>query len=638
MADEPSPVRIQVPFLKLIGDRIAEVVETPRRLRFAVYDQTFDDLKYYDEIGEEEVDVRASRIRVPEGLDPGRPIVFVPPPIDLVNDNVVLLPSEAAGYRNIADLFNNTKDFIAKWYTCDPQIAVESALYVMLTWVYDCFRTVPYLRIIGERGGGKTRYCLVCGYLCLRATKMAGAFSEAGLYRTIDLWRGTMIFDEVDLSKNNDVTVAINTILNVGWNVEFPVIRVKGNPEKGFTPEGISPFSPKIMNTRKRFYDEALESRCLTNHASGGRDSETPIELIDEFRAEALSLRNQLLMFRLRHWGRQKPDYTIKLEDVEDRMLQLAVPLLSLIPEEEELRDVILNKIREQQDTAIAERSNSSKRWVAEYACLAVIEGDNDFKPSELSERINTDRGWRIRAETVGKILRDAYHLEPHHKADGSHYSLDARFPERVKWFGVDKVVIKRVETALATSKGHFSLTELTELTDDEKHSGTRTKGSRIPESEPRPTDFTSSDYNTILDMSNLSNSPESGLHAPSDLSDLSDPDVENLTGTDDGPSSVSLLSAKNGVAGKIVGFFMNMPKATLRQFYESSGLRMAEVEPAVKWLREQGAIYSPRVGTFAVDETRWNEIRGDLDLEEKSDPALEELERCLEEEPGEVT
>ena len=50
--------------------------------------------------------------------------------------------------------------------------------YVLLTWVYDTFNELPYLRLKGEFGTGKTRCLLTIGSLCYKPMFVSGAIAS----------------------------------------------------------------------------------------------------------------------------------------------------------------------------------------------------------------------------------------------------------------------------------------------------------------------------------------------------------------------------------------------------------------------------------------------------------------------------
>jgi hypothetical protein len=109
-------------------------------------------------------------------------------------------------------------------------------------------------------------------------------------------------------------------------------------------------YGPKIITTRELFKDPALESRCLSSFARG-TNGEFPMYRIEIFAAEALKIRNKLLMWRFRNYIKVRDRLkalespTLKREffgeeNVELRTAELVIPLL-LIFEGERMRELL---------------------------------------------------------------------------------------------------------------------------------------------------------------------------------------------------------------------------------------------------------------------------------------------------------
>ena len=72
--------------------------------------------------------------------------------------------------------------------------------YVLLTWVYNRFSSIPYLRVIGDYGSGKTRLLQVLN-ICYKSIIASGNASEAPIFRLIDRYGGTLIIDEAEFKE-----------------------------------------------------------------------------------------------------------------------------------------------------------------------------------------------------------------------------------------------------------------------------------------------------------------------------------------------------------------------------------------------------------------------------------------------------
>ena len=219
-----------------------------------------------------------------------------------------------------------------------PTFEQIAAHYILLTWVHDAFNELPYLRLRGEYGTGKTRGLLAIGSLCYRPFFASGASTVSPIFHTLDRFGGTLILDEADF-RFSDATSEIVKILNNGNVKGMPVLRTMQNREKEFNPRAFRVFGPKIIAMRGSYDDPALESRFLTEEM-GLRPlrKDIPISQPSALKDEALALRNRLLHFRFCHLFDTKPDPSALLAGVEPRVNQIALPLLSLVDDPEPSR------------------------------------------------------------------------------------------------------------------------------------------------------------------------------------------------------------------------------------------------------------------------------------------------------------
>jgi hypothetical protein len=248
---------------------------------------------------------------------------------NLIKHRALLLPSEPAEYGDVSDLVREIECYISRYVILPTEALALSATYVLLSWVYDAFNELPYLRFRGDYGTGKTRALLVIGSLCYKAFFASGASTVSPIFHTLDTFKGTLIFDEADF-RFTDEKAELVKILNNGNVKGFPVLRSQVTPNKEFDPRAFSIFGPKIVGMRRSYEDKALESRFLTIEMEPSRAPGVPINLPDRQKAEALDLRNKLLMYRLRTRPSLELDISLADDGLEPRMNQILVPLLSV--------------------------------------------------------------------------------------------------------------------------------------------------------------------------------------------------------------------------------------------------------------------------------------------------------------------
>src|SRR5262249_10807695 len=189
-------------------------------------------------------------------------------PNGLIERQVILLASKPKPYNCQEQLVKDLIAFIHRYADLDPLWEKLIAHYVLMTWVYDRFTAVPYLRFLGEPQTGKTRALQVAGSLSYKAIFAGGATSSSPMFRLMDVYRGTLVIDEADY-KSSDLWSEIIKILNCGYMRGLPILRSEKDGDS-YEPKAFDPFGPKILSTRKRFQDEALETRCITYQTREG--------------------------------------------------------------------------------------------------------------------------------------------------------------------------------------------------------------------------------------------------------------------------------------------------------------------------------------------------------------------------------
>ena len=342
-------------------------------------------------------------------------------PVELQQNelNTVGLPSNAINFYKRyptendaeADLLTEVETFIYKYVDLDNSFRTFAACYVLLSWLYDRFYSIPYLRLLGDFGTGKSRALDVIGGICYRPVNVSGATSAAGIFRVIDRWRGTLILDESDF-RFSDETVDIIRILNQGFEKNRTVLRVNTNT---MSLEHFQAFCPKIIASRKKFADEALESRCLSTITKQTSRNDVPFSLGKQFFAERDELRKKLLMYRLKNWSRIDPEiFNIDVK-VEPRLKQITIPFFVLFANNRELLNEFRGFIESFQGELIEDRANtptgsvvgtlfelfekSGRRMVNVFSDTTVT-NVTTVTPGEIAEKVD------MKPRTVGTIIK----------------------------------------------------------------------------------------------------------------------------------------------------------------------------------------------------------------------------------------
>lgn len=335
---------------------------------------------------------------------------------NLISNSVVLLSSGVKEYGSKRELLDAVRSFIHRFVDLSPLFEEATAGYVLLSWLYDSFEELPYLRVRGDYGSGKSRFLLIVGSLLYKPLFASGASTVSPIFRILDAFRGSLVIDEGDF-RLSDEKAEIVKILNNGNARGFPVLRSEQTPSKEYNPRAYAVFGPKVIATRGDFQDRALESRTLTEDM-GTRPlrGDIPLNLPPEHREEALELRNQLLLFRFKNAG-AKPDLLPWIDrSLEPRVAQLMAPLLAAVGDPdfaESIRTLAHGRNRE----LLADRGADLEAELLEVLLSLQREGESPLSVKTIAgrfaERMGSDLERPVTPRYVGYLLRRKLLLRP---------------------------------------------------------------------------------------------------------------------------------------------------------------------------------------------------------------------------------
>jgi hypothetical protein len=283
-------------------------------------------------------------------LPNGERLVPYSPGNNLIKNDVVLLPSGPEEHGSEAELVGEIRAYIHRYVDLSPQFEQIASYYVLFSWLYDGFNELPYLRVRGDYGSGKTRFLLVVGSVCYKPVFASGASTVSPIFHILDAFRGTLVIDEGDFRWSDDKADIVK-ILNNGNVRGLPVLRTEVSRTGEFNPRAFQVFGPKIVATRGFYDDRALESRFITEE-TGQRSlrRDIPINLPASYKDEARELRNKLLLYRFQNFGNKVPVDALVDRTLEPRLNQIFVPLLSVVGDpaiRAELREIARARNRE---------------------------------------------------------------------------------------------------------------------------------------------------------------------------------------------------------------------------------------------------------------------------------------------------
>lgn len=349
-------------------------------------------------------------------------IIFKPhhPRKDLLKCKVVLFPSTTKEYGSQRELIQDIQTFIHKYLSVSLFFEKISSYYVLFSWIHDDFNELPYLRGLGDYGTGKSRFLQVVGSICYRPIFASGATTVSPIFRMLNDFGGTLILDEADFMMS-DTTAEIIKILNSGFMKNMPVLRSEGNNKKSFDPKAFSVFSPKIIATRQLYKDTALESRMITedmNLTSLRKD--IPHNIPDVFWEEALEIRNKLLMFRFRNKGKCKIKPELENREIEPRLNQIAIPLMSIIEDPEIIKE-IQQYIKEYNEKIKTDRTLGYNYQILDAICELLDDGFIRPTIKQVAEKYNKDLSISemITPKKMGYMISKKLDLKTERTRDG---------------------------------------------------------------------------------------------------------------------------------------------------------------------------------------------------------------------------
>ena len=297
---------------------------------------------------------------------------------DFVFNGSVLFPSNLGDHKPARELVGILELFLKKYYLFDddklPRII---AYYVLMTWLYDSFNAISYLRALGGAGSGKTELMRRIGHVCYRMINSSGSDTPATLFRTVEMFGGTLVIDEYD-QEVSETTSDFVKILNMGamkgGTVQRMAEYIDVNGDKKMRPSSFSTYCPKLLNGRRDMKDDAVGTRCLTFRLSPHvqmelMEADISLAIDSEFRERALAIRNLLVRWRLENW---EPEIEIKNEDLDPhispRLNQVTVPMKAIarMSGDEEVREDLTLLLREMYAAEVMERSESLTARVVE--------------------------------------------------------------------------------------------------------------------------------------------------------------------------------------------------------------------------------------------------------------------------------
>ena len=246
------------------------------------------------------------------------------------------------------------------------------------------------------------------GSICFRPTFASGATTPAPIFRILEQFRGTLVFDEADF-KDSSSWVEMVKLLNNGYRPGMPVLRADKENGKWF-PRSYQVFGPKLIATRFPFQDESLESRCLTAEMLPLTRDDIPRVLPPTFDKEVDDLRAKLLTFRLANLIKLKGKTfgnDLLEPNLQPRLQEILIPLKAMLNGDHAMVEAISGFVHRLQETLFLRRRESAAGRVL-AALMELHEEGKELTSDNVAKKANEtdDEVEQLSAEKVGRMTK----------------------------------------------------------------------------------------------------------------------------------------------------------------------------------------------------------------------------------------
>ncbi len=340
---------------------------------------------------------------------------------------------------SVADLIRDLETFFSRRLWLAKGDSLILALWTLNAWVYDFFRTTPYLLLESStRGCGKTTALELLEYVCPRPRR-ATSLTEAVTYRLIDAEHPTLLVDEAELLEGRgDRAEAVRAVANSGYKRGGNVPRAAG---ENYEVQLFDTYCPKVFACIGGL-SGALLDRCIVLHLEKAPKAAGLLPMRQrELERIAPELRERLEPFALQAGPR-----LAELDDaapnegywpwVYGRAAELWTGLLLIAKiagreVEERAVEVARAHIAQRQVIDADEQNAALARELLEL--LDGLTGET-FSPKDIflgllaretgGAYFDSLHGDRARIAAIGRFL-SRYRIDKAHRSNGSVYRLD---------------------------------------------------------------------------------------------------------------------------------------------------------------------------------------------------------------------
>jgi hypothetical protein len=303
-------------------------------------------------------------------------------PIKMLNPSIL----KRSFNLDTAQLVTEIDDFIKSYL----EMPLDSDYLVLALWVFhtyliEKFNTTPILYFYGVKETGKSRAGEVLSELAFRTQRLT-SLTEATLFRSVELFKPTLIIDEIRLwgrGGNQGLADLMKTTYKRGLKVS----RVNMNKNGEDQIEHFDTFTPLVICTTESIPD-IIESRCIPFTMQKNSNPQIE-EMIDEEWAN--DLRERLTIFRANHFNKELPKAQyIARGRLNEIMFPLYQSLLLVGPERKNEFIDIVKRIQKNKEN---EEGMSLEAEIVKAIDDEYQENQNKrFLTKSISERLNESR------------------------------------------------------------------------------------------------------------------------------------------------------------------------------------------------------------------------------------------------------
>lgn len=303
-------------------------------------------------------------------------------PIKMLNPSIL----KRSFNLDTAQLVTEIDDFIKSYL----EMPLDSDYLVLALWVFhtyliEKFNTTPILYFYGVKETGKSRAGEVLSELAFRTQRLT-SLTEATLFRSVELFKPTLIIDEIRLwgrGGNQGLADLMKTTYKRGLKVS----RVNMNKNGEDQIEHFDTFTPLVICTTESIPD-IIESRCILFTMQKNSNPQIE-EMIDEEWAN--DLRERLTIFRANHFNKELPKAQyIARGRLNEIMFPLYQSLLLVGPERKNEFIDIVKRIQKNKEN---EEGMSLEAEIVKAIDDEYQENQNKrFLTKSISERLNESR------------------------------------------------------------------------------------------------------------------------------------------------------------------------------------------------------------------------------------------------------